>query len=77
MHADLMNTYKAEHGRLRISAPTWFSQQALPPILTGFKESYPKISLETSFADGLINIIGDDYDLAVRISAAPSDKFTI
>lgn len=28
--ADLMNTHKADHGRLRISAPTWFGQQALP-----------------------------------------------
>ncbi|MGO7034453.1 LysR family transcriptional regulator [Rhizobium ruizarguesonis] len=74
---DVMNTHKADHGRLRISAPTWFGQQALPPILSAFKERYPKISFEISLADGLVNIIDDDYDLAIRISAAPSDKFTI
>ena len=74
---DVMNTHKADHGRLRISAPTWFGQQVLPPILSAFKESYPKISFEISLADGLVNIIDDDYDLAIRISAAPSDKFTI
>ncbi|PKA45104.1 LysR family transcriptional regulator (plasmid) [Rhizobium sullae] len=74
---DVMNTHKADHGRLRISAPTWFGQQVLPPILSAFRERYPKISFEISLADGLVNIIDDDYDLAVRISAAPSDKFTI
>ncbi|MGR9298784.1 LysR family transcriptional regulator (plasmid) [Rhizobium leguminosarum] len=74
---DMMNTHKADHGRLRISAPTWFGQQVLPPILSAFKERYPKISVEISLADGLVDIIDDDYDLAIRISAAPSDKFTI
>ncbi|NKK70361.1 LysR family transcriptional regulator [Rhizobium leguminosarum bv. viciae] len=74
---DVMNTHKADHGRLRISAPTWFGRQVLPPILSAFKERYPKISFEISLADGLVDIIDDDYDLAIRISAAPSDKFTI
>ncbi|CAN7718852.1 LysR family transcriptional regulator [Rhizobium sp. LjRoot258] len=74
---DVMNTHKADHGRLRISAPTWFGQQILPPVLSGFRERYPKIGFEISLADGLVNIIDDDYDLAIRISAAPSDKFTI
>jgi len=74
---DVMNTHKADHGRLRISAPTWFGQQVLPPILHGFRERYPKISFEISLGDGMVNIIDDDFDLAIRISAAPSDKFTI
>lgn len=74
---DVMNAHKADHGRLRISAPTWFGQQVLPPILSAFKERYPKISFEISLGDGLVDIIDDDYDLAIRISAAPSDKFTI
>jgi len=74
---EVMNTHKADHGRLRISAPTWFGQQVLPPILSGFRERFPKISFEISLADGLVNIVDGDYDLAIRISAAPSDKFTI
>lgn len=74
---DVMNSHKTDDGRLRISAPTWFGQQVLPSILSAFKERYPKISFEISLADGLVNIIDDDFDLAIRISAAPSDKFTI
>jgi DNA-binding transcriptional LysR family regulator len=74
---EVMNTHKADQGRLRISAPTWFGQQVLPTVLSAFRELYPGISFEVSLADGLVNIVEDDFDLAIRISAAPSDKFTI
>ncbi|OCP36100.1 LysR family transcriptional regulator [Ensifer sp. LC163] len=74
---DVMNANKADEGRLRISAPTWLGKTVLPPILSGFKELYPKMGFEISLSDGLVNIVDDDYDLAIRISAQPSDKFTI
>ncbi|KQS75631.1 LysR family transcriptional regulator [Rhizobium sp. Leaf384] len=74
---EVMNAHKADEGRLRISAPTWFGKTVLPPILSGFKERYPKMSFEISLSDGLVNIVDDDYDLAIRISSQPSDKFTI
>jgi DNA-binding transcriptional LysR family regulator len=74
---DVMNANKADEGRLRISAPTWFGKAVLPPILSGFRDLYPKMNFEISLSDGLVNIVDDDYDLAIRISSAPSDKFTI
>lgn len=74
---DVMNANKADEGRLRISAPTWLGKTVLPPMLSGFKELYPKMCFEISLSDGFVNIVDDDYDLAIRISAQPSDKFTI
>lgn len=74
---DVRNAHKADQGRLRISAPTWLGKTVLPPILSGFRELYPKMSFEISLSDGLVNIMDDDYDLAIRISSAPADKFTI
>ncbi|WDZ79181.1 LysR family transcriptional regulator (plasmid) [Ensifer adhaerens] len=74
---DVKNAHKADQGRLRISAPTWLGKTVLPPILSGFRELYPKMCFEISLSDGLIDIVDDDYDLAIRISSAPSDKFTI
>lgn len=74
---DVRNAHKADEGRLRISAPTWLGKTVLPPILSGFRELYPKMCFEISLSDGLVNIVDDDYDLAIRISSAPSDKFTI
>ncbi|KSV60767.1 LysR family transcriptional regulator [Sinorhizobium sp. Sb3] len=74
---DVKNAHKADQGRLRISAPTWLGKTVLPPILSGFRELYPKMCFEISLSDGLVDIVDDDYDLAIRISSAPSDKFTI
>lgn len=74
---DVKNAHKADQGRLRISAPTWLGKRVLPPILSGFRELYPKMCFEISLSDGLVDIVDDDYDLAIRISSAPSDKFTI
>lgn len=74
---ELKNSHKGDQGRLRISAPTWLGKTVLPPIITGFKQLYPLMSFEISLSDGLVNIVDDDYDLAIRISSQPSDKFTI
>ncbi|MDQ0457409.1 LysR family transcriptional regulator [Rhizobium paknamense] len=74
---ELMNTHKADQGRLRISAPTWFGKTMLPPILADFARQFPRISFEISLSDGLIDILEGDYDLTIRISSTPSDKFTI
>ena len=74
---DVRNAHKADQGCLRISAPTWFGKAVLPPILSGFRRLNPKISFEISLSDELVNIVDDDYDLAIRISSQPSDKFTI
>lgn len=74
---DVMNASKADEGRLRISAPMWLGKTMLPPIISGFKTIYPKMSFEISLSDGLVDIVDDDYDLAIRISLQPADKYTI
>lgn len=74
---DVMDANKADQGRLRISVPTWFGKAVLPPVLSGFRKLYPKINFEISLADGFVSIVEQDFDLAIRISAAPTDKFTI
>jgi DNA-binding transcriptional LysR family regulator len=74
---DVMNASKVDEGRLRISAPMWLGKTMLPTIIAGFKAIYPKMSFEISLSDGLVNIVDDDYDLAIRISLQPSDKYTI
>ncbi|MGU3492947.1 LysR substrate-binding domain-containing protein [Xanthobacteraceae bacterium A53D] len=74
---DVMNANKVDEGRLRISAPVWLGKTILPEIIAGFLKLNPKMSFQVSLSDGLVNIIEDDYDLAIRISLQPSDKYTI
>jgi len=74
---ELLDANKADEGRLRINAPMSFGQRVLPRILCGFRDLYPKINVEISLTDQLLDMIDEDFDLAIRISGPPSDKFTI
>ncbi|KAA0968132.1 LysR family transcriptional regulator [Aureimonas fodinaquatilis] len=74
---DVMNANKADEGRLRITAPVWLGTTILPTIIADFQKLYPRMSFQLSLSDELVDIVVDDYDLAIRISLQPSDKFTI
>ena len=74
---DMMNANKSDEGSIRISAPTWLGKQILPTIIAGFNKLNPNINFQVSLSDWLVDIIQDDYDLAIRISLQPSDKYTI
>ncbi|MEP7456135.1 LysR family transcriptional regulator [Phyllobacterium sp. SB3] len=74
---ELNNAHKADEGRLRINAPMSFGQRVLPQIMGSFRESYPKIDIEISLTDQLLDMVGEEFDLAIRISEPPSNKFTI
>lgn len=54
---ELMNVHKADQGRLRINAPMSLGQQVLPQILSAFRELYPKIEVELSLTDQMLDIV--------------------
>ena len=74
---ELINAHKADEGRLRINAPMSFGQRVLPQVLSSFRQRYPKIDVEVSLTDQLLDMVDEEFDLAIRISEPPSSKFTI
>ncbi len=64
-------------GRLRISAPLSLGVKVLPAVLSQFGALYPQTHLDVSLSDGFVDIVEEDFDLAIRISGPPSDKSTI
>ncbi|MFY0584026.1 LysR family transcriptional regulator [Cystobacter fuscus] len=54
-------------GRLRITAPSDFATSILAPLLAGFLETYPKISLEMMLTDKILDLVNDDIDVAIRV----------
>lgn len=55
-------------GRLRVSAPVSFTIHCLAPVVREFAERHPRLQVEIETDDRIVDIIGDGYDLAVRIS---------
>ncbi|SHN11615.1 LysR family transcriptional regulator [Roseibium suaedae] len=64
-------------GLIRINAPMSLGQQILPDVVAGFRVDHPQTVLSLSLTDRFIDIVSDDFDLAIRISEAPRDKSTI
>lgn len=60
-------------GTLRIAAPTSFGRMHIAPHLATFMQAHPQLALDLVLSDELTDIVGGNYDLAVRISE-PKDS---
>ncbi len=64
----------AEHGgevvgRLRISAPLSFGARYVAPVLSELARRHPRLEIDASFIDQLVDISGERFDAAIRIGA--------
>lgn len=55
-------------GSLRINAPVSFGVLHLAPIWADFIRSYPKIQLDISLNDRIVDLVEDGIDVAIRIA---------
>jgi DNA-binding transcriptional LysR family regulator len=53
-------------GRLRVSVSVAFGVRFVVPIVQDFLDRYPEVQLELSLTDGLIDIVGEGADVAIR-----------
>ncbi|MBL8560628.1 MAG: LysR family transcriptional regulator [Hyphomonadaceae bacterium] len=56
-------------GRLKIAAPITFGLRYLAPILPDFMSAYPDIQLDIALGDKMVDLVGEGFDIAVRIGA--------
>jgi len=55
-------------GTLRVSAPTAFGRMHIAPHLGAFLADNPDLSFNLDLSDEFIDIVGEGYDLAIRIA---------
>ncbi|HEY0219972.1 MAG TPA: LysR substrate-binding domain-containing protein [Afipia sp.] len=61
-------------GRLRISAPLFFSQTAMGKLAAGFALRYPQVRLEVTTEDRAVDMIEEGYDLVIRVNPDPDES---
>lgn len=60
-------------GRLRISMPGDFANWMLDEFLADFAAAYPSVMLEIDISPRRVDLIGENFDLALRVGSLPDD----
>jgi DNA-binding transcriptional LysR family regulator len=63
----------APSGRLRVSMPGDFATGVLSTVLADFVARYPAISLEVDLSPRRVDLIGENFDLAIRMGELADD----
>lgn len=58
-------------GVIRVNAPVTFGALHLAPLWGPFADANPKVSLDITLSDRLVDVVDEGCDLAIRISAIP------
>lgn len=66
--AEIRNEEREISGEIRLSVPLHFGTNVLMPHLLDFSVEHGGIHLSVDFTDRLVDLIGERYDLAIRIS---------
>ncbi|MEO0399943.1 MAG: LysR family transcriptional regulator [Pseudomonadota bacterium] len=56
-------------GRLRVAAPLSFGLRHLRPVISDFIGQHPDIEIEIDFSDRFVDLVGEGFDVGVRIGA--------
>lgn len=60
-------------GRLRVSMPSDFANVVLGDLLTEFLRLYPAVTLELDLSPRRVDLIGENFDLAIRMGDLADD----
>jgi len=72
--AEVTSRSEAASGLLRINAPFTFGILHLAPLWGAFKAQNPKVTLDITLSDRLVDLVEEGYDVAIRIATLESSS---
>jgi DNA-binding transcriptional LysR family regulator len=71
--AELVNQLQSEpRGVLKITAPVAFGRLHVAPAIADYLTLYPRVRLDMTTTDRVVDLVSEGYDLAIRIEREPS-----
>jgi DNA-binding transcriptional LysR family regulator len=70
--SELSSSTGTPSGLIRVNAPLTFGTMHLAPLWGRFMDRYPKVALDVTLGDRIVDLVEEGYDLAIRISNLPN-----
>ena len=71
--AELVDQLQSEpRGILKITAPVAFGRLHVAPAVADYLKLYPRVRLDMTTTDRVVDLVNEGYDLAIRIAREPS-----
>ncbi|WP_194755478.1 LysR family transcriptional regulator [Aliidiomarina indica] len=70
----LSSLKQTPRGVLRMTAPVYFGENKLAPILTEFLNRYPEVALDIHLTNAKLDLIQGGYDVAIRLGTLESSS---
>lgn len=64
----------APSGKLRISMPADFANMGMTTMISAFIERYPAIQLELDLSPRRVDLVSENFDIAIRMGDLPDDS---
>jgi len=61
-------------GRIRVAAPMSFGVSRVAPLVTDFLTAHPHVEVELHLSDARVDVVGEGFDLALRIADLPDSS---
>jgi DNA-binding transcriptional LysR family regulator len=65
----------AFRGRLRITSTTAFGRRFVLPEVIAFQATHPELEIELQLADQFVDLVADEFDLAIRAGTLPENEY--
>jgi DNA-binding transcriptional LysR family regulator len=71
--SDVVSQLQSEpRGTLRVTAPVAFGRLHVAPAVADYLNRYPRLRLDMTITDRMVDLVSEGYDVAIRIRREPS-----
>ena len=61
-------------GQLRITCPTALGERFIAPIVRGYVQQYPKLSVDLDLTNRVVELVSEGFDMAIRTGALADSR---